>query len=119
MTPEELRIRCAELDGWRNVYLYEDNAGPSMWVGDPPSHRPLRMNQPDRHIPNFCYDLNDINAAVLRLSDEKLEAWEYALEEELFGMMNQALRDDPGHRAALATASAIERATAFAAIHSK
>lgn len=110
MTPEELRIRCAEIEGWKDI----QNINGCIVGMKPCSNWIYPANLPD-----YCNSIDAINAAVLRLSDEKLEAWEYALEEELFGMMNQALRDDPGHRAALATASAIERATAFAAIHSK
>ena len=36
MKPEDINRACAELCGWTGIHLYEDDAGPSFWSGEPP-----------------------------------------------------------------------------------
>ena len=65
-----LRVRIAELDGWRNVHLYEDDAGPSFLVGDPPKSHPLKLGRRDRKVPHFTSSLDAIIRAIRKQPDE-------------------------------------------------
>lgn len=70
-----IRIALAKWAGFTNVEFYEDNAGPGMWVGDPPKDRPLHLGRPNRHIPNYPADLNDCHAIEVKLTDEEHAAF--------------------------------------------
>ena len=116
LTAQELDIKVAEIDGWKNVYLYEDNAGPSMLVGDPPPHHPERLGRPDRHLPNFCFDRNAIIEAVLRLPPRKQEKWAVELS---WMRPNCEAGWHLGDALFCATAPAIDLARAFVAVNSE
>lgn len=106
MTPNELRIRCAEIDNFTEVYISEEG----VFVG-------MRNDKPSL-VPEYCKSIDAITAAVLRLSEEKRAEWFNAL----VGIV--AYVDHEGENTLFyweaklcATASALDRATAFVKIH--
>ena len=58
MRPEAQRIAIARACGWMGVEWYEDNAGPPLLVGTPPSSHPKKYGRDDRKVPNYPADLN-------------------------------------------------------------
>ena len=77
MTPDEINQTIAELFGWTGIYWYEDNQGPAIHVGTPPSIRPPVQYgfRPATKIPNYYGD-----EAVIRQALRDYPA----LDEELF-----------------------------------
>lgn len=107
MTATDLRIRCATLDGTipgrLEVYL-KDALDPKM-----------RSDACDCcDVPEYTKSIDAINAAVLRLSEEKRHQWLEAL--KVITESKAVYFWKPCF--AIATASALDRAAAFAAIHS-
>lgn len=101
MTPDELRIRCAEID------LLP--LGIEIWTSALPSKQ-LRYD-----VPHYCDSIDAINAAVLRLNEDDQFEWTMELQKILMEKHKMAA----GYLTKeIATASAIDRAKAFAAIHS-
>lgn len=78
MTDEQLRVRIAEACGWTRIEWYEDNQGPPILHGYPPSVVGLdsggewaaKMAEHTEHVPNYLFDLNTIQAAVLSMPVE-------------------------------------------------
>lgn len=68
---QTIRIALAKWAGFTNVEFYEDNAGPGMWVGDPPKDRPLHLGRPDRHIPNYPASLEACREIEVKLTDDE------------------------------------------------
>ena len=58
MTPDEINRAIAEHLGWKNVHVYEDDAGPPIHCGTPPGPIPY-----DAVIPRYSEDLNAMREA--------------------------------------------------------
>lgn len=70
LTPEQKVIKLATLYGFTGIDTYEDNAGPPILHGKPPSHHPLKFGRPDETIPPFLTSLD-----ALSLLEHRIEAW--------------------------------------------
>lgn len=79
MNKDQTNIAIVEYLGWTKIEFYEDNAGPSFWCGIPPLRVGLGKDGEweavrEKHskcIPNYCGDLNLIQAAFKTLNDEQ------------------------------------------------
>ena len=79
MEKHEINIEIAKKLGWTKIEFYEDNAGPSFWCGAPPLQIRLGKDgewevfreKQSKAIPNYCGDLNLIQAAFKTLNDEQ------------------------------------------------
>lgn len=107
MTHEEqtaLRIRCAEIEGVTDFYLYNGD----LWGF---------LNGEPGGTHDYCNDTNAINAAVLRL-DEDL-SWKFLIELSKLNPRGASVwpawTDQDVYF--IATASAIDRCKAFLKVH--
>lgn len=100
LTPEEIRMRCAEIEGWKkhkgSMFLCHSPKGDSY------------LNFPD-----YCNSIDAINAAVLRLPMQKLKRWLVKL------AIIYPIVEGMEKEASMVTASALDRSRAFVAIHEK
>ncbi len=103
MTPYEIRVRCADIEG-RSTKPTKLRFGGEL-VSVP------------RLVPDYCNDPNAINAAVLRLPLEKQRQWAFAMIEILEQRTPEPELGKAGAVLLLVTASALDRARAFVAIH--
>lgn len=70
MNQDQKNRRLAELLGWKNVHLYEDDAGPPILSGDPPPTYKKR-HQYDTSVPDYTHDLNAVHAVEMNLTIEQ------------------------------------------------
>ncbi len=81
MTPTQINEAIAKAAGWTNVHWYEDNAGPGMLCGQPPTKLNANwevVDQHDKQIHDFQGSLDAINQAE-RYAKEHLmngDQWE-------------------------------------------
>lgn len=74
MTPLEMNAAIAEHLGWKNVHVYEDDAGPPIHCGTPPG--PISY---DAVIPRYSEDLNAMREALAQLPEELEEEFMHFL----------------------------------------
>lgn len=79
MTPEKIRIAMAEACGWTRVEWYEDNSGPPILHGFPPTQVGYSATgdwqaitkEHTSHVPNYPEDLNAVHEAEKTLDRVK------------------------------------------------
>ena len=74
MSNEELNRKLAELLGWTNISLYEDNQDPPIWTGRP---KDLPRHEWDKRIPDYCTDLNAVHEVEMGLSADPDKQYDY------------------------------------------
>lgn len=108
MTPEQIRVRCAEIDGWTEM---ETGKFSGALVGTSP------QGEVCTYIPFYTNSIDVINAAVLRLPPDAQKRWAFKLIEILEPVTPEPELGKAGAILLMITASALDRARAFVAIH--
>lgn len=98
MTPEDICIRCAEIEGWTKICASTGMPPTGLMPDD-------ADGEYDEVIPDYCNSIDMINDAVLRLPDYAQYNWLVTLESMSPTMLK------------FVTASALDRARAFVKIH--
>lgn len=113
LTPEELRVECAEAMGWTHIKCYTaaiNGDGDGMTVGylpDAASRREARDTQSDPEIPNYPTDANAALTLTDALKKQRGFLWRADVESEVDAVSFQfyrGLRGTPGWRKHEATA---------------
>lgn len=82
---DEIRVKCAEAMGWTEIELYEDNQGPPILHGYPPSKLTIGEDgewdvekaKNTKPVPRF---LSSVDAALTLCDRLRSEGWELTLE---------------------------------------
>lgn len=111
MTEDQIRVRCADLEGWKQ---WQNETGKGLsWTPPGKEYAIFMRAEP----PDYCNSIDAINAVVKRLPLKSQAKWAFALIDILESVTPEPEFGKTETILLLVTASALDRARAFVAIH--